>query len=56
MNLGGPAGYGTHCTVGPVTKGSPFCSSENVCFFNTGWHATLHYSISLFSMLASTAA
>ena len=32
MKFGGPAGYGTHCTVGPVTKGPPFCSSENVCF------------------------
>ena len=32
MNLGRPTGYETHCTVGLVTKGPPFCSSEHVCF------------------------
>ena len=56
MNLGGPTGYETHCTVGLVTKGPPFCSSEHACFFNTVWHETLHCSMSLFSMIASTAA
>ena len=32
MKFGGPVGYETHCTVGLVTKGPPFCSSEDVCF------------------------